>query len=137
MLFYHVLPRWNCMVASFVCFCFCFLVLGRSADIFFCDCTHSCSIKNFKKNVKKRKKGKTFQKKINSYTLFSMCGWVPRFSMFLVYFWFVEVSKQVVCWTSFKRQTTQLGLDHYLFPSVVIRWSHVHDRSVAINVPFL
>ena len=66
------------MVAFFVCFLFLFffLVVGRSGENF-CDCTHSCSIKNEKKIVKKRKKGKTLQKKkkkINSYTLFSMCG---------------------------------------------------------------
>lgn len=36
--------------------------------------------------------------------------------MFLVYFWFVEVSKQVVCWRSFKTKQTQLGRGHYLFP---------------------
>lgn len=43
-------------------FVFVFLVVGRSGEIF-CDCTHSCSIKNLKKLLKKRKKGKTFQKK--------------------------------------------------------------------------
>lgn len=52
------------MVAFFVCFlffCF-FLVVGRSGEIF-CDCTHSCSIKNKKKLLKKEKKGKHFKKK--------------------------------------------------------------------------
>lgn len=53
------------MVAFFVCFLvlFFFLVVGRSGENF-CDCTHSCSIKNEKKKLlKKEKKGKHFKKK--------------------------------------------------------------------------
>lgn len=58
------------LYGSFFClfsFSFLFLVVGRSADnfffFFFCDCTHSCSIKNFKKIVKKRKKRENISKK--------------------------------------------------------------------------
>lgn len=154
MLFYHVLLRGNCTVELLFVFVFRFFCLfvfscRSQYELFFLFFVMFCfvfatvhiaaALKTFKKNcLKKRKKRENvLKKKINSYTLFSMCGWVPQFFMFLVYFWFVEVSKQVVCRTSFKRPTSQLGLDHDLFPSVVTRWSHVHDRSVAINVPFL
>lgn len=52
------------MVASFVCFCFCFLVLGRSADIFFFATVHiAAALKTLKKMLKKEKKGKHFKKR--------------------------------------------------------------------------
>lgn len=69
------------LYGSFFClfsFSFLFLVVGRSADnfffFFFATVHIAAALKTLKKLLKKEKKGKTFQKKINSYTLFSMCG---------------------------------------------------------------
>jgi hypothetical protein len=50
-----------------------FLVVGRSGE-FFATVHIAAALKTFKKLLKKEKKGKHFKKKINSYTLFSMCG---------------------------------------------------------------
>lgn len=88
---------WYSFFCSFLFLVFClfgfFSVVGRSTDFSFRFCffvmfcfvfatVHiAAALKTFKKNCwkKKKKKGKRLKKKINSYTLFSTCGWVPRF----------------------------------------------------------
>lgn len=120
MLFYHVLPRWNCMVASFSSSS---LVVGRSGGEGGIATVHIAATVKKKKKWKKGKKykrekkeKKDFFKKKQLHFVFNV--WLSAsifFSCFLVYFWFVEVSKQVVRWSSFEKKT-QLAVGHYLFP---------------------